>query len=139
MTQNATEPLSPQQERAVELLLAGMTVTAVAASIGVSRETVHRWRRENFQFVAAVNRGKRELSDAASTRLLAAWSKAAENVSKAVESGDLRASLLVLRGFGTPFGPNPPVGSDDPDKLAVDAELAEKEARSAAQLRRLMA
>jgi post-segregation antitoxin (ccd killing protein) len=129
MTQNATQSLSAQQERAVELILGGMTVTAVAASIGVSRETVHRWQRENFPFIAAVNRAKRELSEAASVRLLAAWNKAAENVAKAVEDGDLKASFLVLRGFAGPFGIAHPIGSDDPDKLGADWEQAQREAR----------
>jgi post-segregation antitoxin (ccd killing protein) len=36
-----------------------MTVTTVAAAIGLSRETVHRWQPENFRFIAAVNRGTR--------------------------------------------------------------------------------
>lgn len=139
MPQVATECLNPQQERAVELLLTGMTVTAVAATIGVSRETVHRWLRENFRFIAAVNRGKRELSNAASARLLAAWNKAAENVATAVENGDLKASLLVLRTFGTAFGVNSSIGSDDPEKLADDADLTATELRNAAHVRRLMA
>jgi len=34
--QNATEFLSPQQVPAIELLLGGLTVTAVAAELGVS-------------------------------------------------------------------------------------------------------
>jgi hypothetical protein len=54
--------------------------------------------------VAALNRWKPELSDAASTRLLAAWSKAAENVATAVENGDLKAPLLVLGVFAPSFG-----------------------------------
>jgi hypothetical protein len=135
MTRNATRCLTAQQDRAVALLLMGTTVTTVAASIGVSRETVHRWLRENFEFIGAVNRGKRELRDAASARLLGAWSKAAENIAAAVEKGDLKASLLLLRVFAGSFGVVDVIGSDDPKRLADEAELAAAEARELASAR----
>ena len=51
----------------------------------------------------AVNRGKRELRDA-SARLLGAWNKAADDVAAAVEKGDLKASLLLLRVLAGSFG-----------------------------------
>lgn len=139
MTQNATQSLSAQQERAVELLLMGSTVTAVAASVGVSRETVHRWQRENFEFIAALNRGKRELREAASVRLLAAWGKATENIAAAIDKGDLRASLLLLCLFALPLGTVDVIGSDDAKRLAEEAELAAAEARELASARRLIA
>ena len=98
MAQNATECLTAQQERAVVLLLTGATVAAVAASIGVSRETVHRWLRDNFNFIAAVNRGKRELREATFSRLLGVWHRAVDNVAMAVEKGDLKASCADRAG-----------------------------------------
>lgn len=117
----------------------GSTVTAVAASVGVSRETVHRWQRENFEFIAALNRGKRELREAASVRLLAAWGKATENIAAAIDKGDLRASLLLLRLFALPLGTVDVIGSDDAKRLAEEAELAAAEARELASARRLIA
>ena len=86
--------------------------------------------------MAAVNRGKRELSEPAQARLLAAWTKAAENVATAVENGDLKASLFVLRDFAPPFTRS--IGSDDPVRLAEDAAIAEREARTEAHMRRLL-
>ena len=139
MPQNTTESHSPQQLRAVELLLGGLTVTAVAAELGVGRETVRRWLRRDWYFVAAMNRAKRELNEAAKTRLLTVWGKAAENVAKAVEGGDLRASLLVLKGFSEMVGQAPRVGSDDPQKLEENAKLAHMEAENADYQRRMMA
>ena len=48
----------------------------------------------------AVNRGKRELHDAARARLLSVWGKAAENLASAIDEGDLKASVLLLKGLG---------------------------------------
>ena len=73
MSQNATESLTPQQLQAVELLLSGRTVVATAGSLGVSRETVHRWQREDWRFIATMNTGKRELHDAVRARLMSVW------------------------------------------------------------------
>ncbi len=98
--QNATLSLTGLQLQAIELLLRGETVTAVAATIGVSRETVHRWLKDDLVFVAAINAGKAELQQAATARLIGVWAKAADNVAQAVERGNLKASLIVLRGFG---------------------------------------
>jgi hypothetical protein len=135
---NVTECLSAQQERAVALLLTGASVTAVAASIGVSRETLHRWKRENFEFVAAFNRGRREIREAASLRLQVAWSKAAENIAAAIDSGDLKASMLLFRVFAVTTDAADAIGSDDAKRLAEDAELAAAEARELASVRRLI-
>ena len=62
MPQNTTpEKLTAQQERVLERLLTGETVTAAAEAEGVDRSTVHRWRREDLAFQAAYNQRRREL------------------------------------------------------------------------------
>lgn len=121
MTRKATKSLTPQQQRAVELLLSGATKTATAAAIEVSRETVHRWCRENFRFIAAMNRAQRELRDAASARLFATWGKAVENVALAVEKGDLKVSQFVIERLAGVLDTPPAFGPDDPEELAEDA------------------
>jgi hypothetical protein len=69
MQQNAPveEPgdgLSPTQETGLAALLTGATVTAAADAAGVDRATVHRWLKDDFTFLVAYNRGRRELHDA---------------------------------------------------------------------------
>lgn len=90
-------------------------------------------------FQAAVNGARRELQDAVNRRLLAVAERAMTNVAEAVEQGDLRASLSVLKGLGV-FGGHPPsVGSDDPKVLAEDEALREQTAETARMYARLAA
>lgn len=150
MQQNATlnedsEALSPDQIKALELLLSGETVSAAAKAVGIDRSTVHRWLREDFEFQAALNRKKRELADAVQTRLLTVADKAAEVVGNAVHNGDLSASLAVLRGTGALSGTPVRPGPEDPAVLRENAqvereesELLRTERKSSHELRRLI-
>ncbi|MGE3842880.1 MAG: helix-turn-helix domain-containing protein [Vicinamibacterales bacterium] len=131
--------LSTPQLAAVAQLAQGATVTRAAEAAGVSRETVHRWSRENLDFQAAVNGVRRELQDAVNRRLLAVAERAMTNVAEAVEQGDLRASLSVLKGLGVFGGHLPSVGSDDPKVLAEDEALKEQTAETARMYARLAA
>ena len=137
MPQNETGSLDPQQVAALGCLLTGNTVTEAARSSGVSRETVHRWLREDFEFQAAYNRGRFELMQAIGTHLLATAHRAAANVAKAIEEGDLRASLAVLRGLGSLAGKGPVCGTDDPQVLREESEIAKKESQFHRSLRNL--
>ncbi len=133
MPQNATEKgegetLTPQQITALQQLLAGETVSAAAKAVGVDRTTVHRWAREDFGFQAALNRGKRELAHAVQARLLAIAHKAVQTVERAVDEGSLIASLAVLKGMGALSGMPVTTGSDNPQVLRANAELAREEA-----------
>ena len=126
---DATEPLSSVQLKVLESLVAGESITKAAKTNGVSRETVHRWHRNNFAFRATLNRMKHELQESVDARLLATTSRAAENVAKAVADGDVKVSLHVLRGSGLLSGDRPAVGSDNPRHLKDDAEVATEEDR----------
>ncbi len=127
---NATEFLTPQQLQAVGLLLSGLTVTAVAKNVHVSRETVHRWRRDDCAFIAAINQGKQELHEAAQSRLQSVWWKAADNLATAVEAGNVPASLVVLRGLGELSGSSPLIGTTDPQRLSDEKSRHERTARA---------
>jgi len=126
MPQNATPAarLSPQQLLAVEHLAIGATVTRAAEAAGVSRETVHRWTRDDFTFQAALNRARRELQDAIERRLLAVAEKAMANVADAVEDGNLNVSVTLLKGLGVLSGTPTRPGSDDPQDLAEQARFS---------------
>ncbi len=134
MPHNATEKeekeaLTPQQIAALERLLAGETVTAVAEAVKADRSTIHRWLRENFEFQAALNRGKRELSHAVQAKLLVLLHKATRTVENAIDQGDLAASLAVLKGMGAFSGTPVTPGLEDPEALRQAAKLAQEEAQ----------
>lgn len=139
MSQKATsrptaDLLSPNKIAALEGLLAGGTVTEAAKAAGVARETVHRWKRQDWPFRATLNRGRRELYEAVQSRLLASATTAASNLASAVEEGNLKASFALLKGLGALSGCPPAIGSEDLETLRGDAHVAEQEA----QLDRLM-
>src|SRR5437867_94222 len=48
--------LSPQQERAIDLLMQGRSDHAVAQAVNVRRQTVCDWRNHNPAFIAELNR-----------------------------------------------------------------------------------
>ncbi len=52
--------MQPGQQRALELILAGHSVTDIAAQVGVRRETVWRWRNDpSFASEVSVRQGQR--------------------------------------------------------------------------------
>jgi DNA invertase Pin-like site-specific DNA recombinase len=66
---NTMQQLTPQQGRAIELLLGGMRETEVAAEVGIDRTTLWRWKRENDFFRAELNARRQEGWDGATEQL----------------------------------------------------------------------
>ena len=139
MPRNATG--DPEIERlrqlpALESLLAGCSVLEAAEAAGVSRETVHRWKREDWAFQAALNRAQRDIQEAIRGRLLAAAKTAATNVGSAIEDGDLQSSITLLKGLGSLSGHPPPlIGSDDAEVIREEAFIAEETGKLMRKLR----
>jgi hypothetical protein len=127
MRQNATPKggaLAPNQENALAALLAGKSVTDAAAVAEVDRTTLHRWLKEDFQFQAAWNRGRRDLRQAMEAQLMAMAEKAAKAVASAIDAGDGKTALALLKGLGLLSGDRVSIGSDDPKELAENAAQA---------------
>jgi hypothetical protein len=124
---NATDSaeLPPAQVAAMAVLLAGGTVTAAADAAGVHRTTVHTWLRDDAGFIAAYNRGRREVLDGMYARLLRVADKAVATVEQAVE-GDPKTAVALLRGLGLLSGS--PGGIGPTDAAEVAAELQERDA-----------
>lgn len=128
MTQNDTpsenaRKLTPVQVRVLAGLLTGHTVTAAAADAGISCETVHRWLRKDYGFQAAFNCGQSEIVQEMKAVLLSTALAAAEIVGDAVQSGDVRVALAVLKGVGGLTGCSLQIGPDDEKELQREAEL----------------
>ena len=115
--------LTADQAAALDLLLAGQTVTAAAAAVGVARETVSRWRNTDPAFQAAYNAAMQSVYEAGQARLLEARGKAVERLAALVDSPNtnyaLKAAALLLR---VPV--LPPAGDVDPAAIEADQALA---------------
>lgn len=124
------KPLSLEQENAIDLLVTGQTDGEVAAAIGVNRGTVWEWCHEHPVFQAELNRWRLDLFAAPQQRLRALAARAVENVAAAVQAGDLKASIEVLKAVGL-YGVVAPAEPTDPQALLqakAEAALAHEEA-----------
>ena len=118
--------VSEQQERAIELILAGQRDGAVAESIGVHRTTVTRWRNSHPGFIATLNGRRQENFKAATERLQALSLTAIDALERALSRDDVRLSdvlraieMLGLSGESVPK-------RDDPREILnfmIDCEL----------------
>jgi hypothetical protein len=114
----AYKRLSPEQENAIDLLILGKPDREVAELAGVTRETVWHWRHEHPVFMATLERRRAEVWRQPQERLRSLLSKAVENLGQAVESGDLKASIELLKAVGMyGDGTMNAIGEQDPEKL----------------------
>lgn len=105
--------LSAQQAQALEMLMAGQTVTETAAALGIARETVSRWRSKDPTFKAAYNDALKSSWEASRTRLLEARVKAVNRLIELIDSENeamaLKACMALMR-----FEVKEPGGHTDP-------------------------
>ena len=111
-----TYELTADQAAALDLLLAGKTVTEAAAAVGAARETVSRWRNNDPTFQAAYNAALQSAYDATTARLLDARSRALDRLATLLDSEDeataLKAATALLR-----VGVERPRGQVDPAEV----------------------
>jgi hypothetical protein len=107
--------LNERQLRAVDLLAAGRPVGEVAAELDVDRTTLWRWRQEPL-FAAALNGRRLEVWQTSNDRLRALLFRAAEVLEQALDAGDIRVALtLVKLGGASELGR---IGSTDAEEIA---------------------
>jgi hypothetical protein len=112
------KPLSPAQEAAITLYLAGHSDTDVAAAVGGTRQTCNEWRRQHVVFMAELERRRADLWRSSAERLRSGITKAIANLLGAVEAGDLKASIALLKAvdlYGD--GALHPIRELDPETL----------------------
>lgn len=93
------ETLSIKQLNAVDLLVLGRTDKEVAEAIGVHRCTVASWRYSPH-FQAEVNKRRREIWGAAVDRFRSLLKKALDAVEKALDEGDAKTAIELLKMAG---------------------------------------
>jgi hypothetical protein len=113
--------LTPAQEKARVALLEGKTVVQAAMLADVNRATLHRWLKDDFEFQASYNRGQRDLYEAVQSRLLAMANKAVGTVEQAIQDGDVKSAVALLKGLGLLSGDPLKIGSADPTDLESEA------------------
>lgn len=89
--------LSQAHTLALESLMSGATTVDAARAAGVDRSTLYRWRRDHDAFRAAFAGARNDLREELSTRLLVLGTKAVEVASGALDLGDVRVALAILR------------------------------------------
>jgi hypothetical protein len=119
--------LSPEQETAIDLILAGQSDRDVAAAVNRTRQTIGAWRQQPM-FAAALNARRVEIWGNSSDRLRRLLPRAIEVVEDALNKGDLRTAfrIIELAGFKEHGGLGPStIGPVSPG--GVEAEQRRQE------------
>jgi len=92
-----TQQLSIEQLNAIDLLVMGHTDREVAEAVGVNRSTVTSWRLYNPDFIATLNRRRKEVWGAAADRLRKLLLKAMDVLEQALDSGDASIAMQLVK------------------------------------------
>lgn len=115
--QTQTDILSVEQMNAIELLALGKTDQETADAVGVTRQTVNKWRNHDSDFEVALNLKRQELWAGHADELRSHVSRALEVLAEDMEANDLRlrqaAAVQILRAAGM-YGLGAPQGHTDP-------------------------
>jgi hypothetical protein len=114
-----SRPLAPEQLNTITYLCTGMTDAETAAVVGVQRETVWRWRNTSPDFMSELEKTRQQFMSGAVDKLRSAIPKAVANVVNAVEGGDLKASLALLKCVGLEGSDYFKPGETDPSSIAL--------------------
>lgn len=116
-----TRRISARQERAVELLAAGVTITRAAREIGVSRQTLSVWANHNPFFKAALNERRADAWRSGQDGLRSLVHAALGAVARGL-AGDQgwrpALKLLEMMGFAGDYGE---IGHTDADAYLSEA------------------
>lgn len=92
--------ISDRQLRAIDLLLTGESLTNIASTLDVSRQTVSGWTNHHAPFIAELNRRRHQHQLALRSRYEQAIGLALELVIKGLENGDQGLAVTVFRSVG---------------------------------------
>jgi hypothetical protein len=110
-------PLTPEQEQAIALMLAGQSTSDIATALQLSPDDVQHWRHEHPVFVARLNQQKRMLWDEAQDRLRALVPEAIATLEKAMQQRSVKAAVELLKIVQLHGQVHPPNGPEDLQRL----------------------
>ncbi|MDD5276086.1 MAG: phBC6A51 family helix-turn-helix protein [Methylovulum sp.] len=86
--------LKPVQLEAALLLATGATITATAEKAATTRQTIHQWLNSDYEFIAYINRLKKENTEAARAAIQSAAVLAVETIASIMKDSDNDAVRL---------------------------------------------
>lgn len=96
-----SDRLNDRQHLAIEMMLAGATLTAIAAKVGVSRQSVSTWRNQDPDFIAELKRRRLAQYSGIGDKLRALLDPAvdvlAEQLNDRYDQTRFRAATTLLR------------------------------------------
>ncbi len=102
MAKTKQTQLSPVQEKAVAMLLAGRSGKQVADELGVRSATISVWRNHNAMFKAELERQRQEVREACRLKLESSASKALAVLEHELDSDEaryrIRSAEILLKG-----------------------------------------
>ena len=107
--------LSIEQRNAIDILVQGTSDLLAAEAVGVTRETVTRWRNTNPNFAAELNKQRQLIWGANHDRLRSLTGKAVDAIEAALDSGDSKVAVDVLKAVALYGNVEPPSGPTDPE------------------------
>jgi len=116
--------LPAAKQTALQHLLQGRSLKDTAQSTGVDRRTIYRWLKKDPAFRAVYNQWHDEMKESCRSRLLALGDKAADALEKALDGGDAKSALQLLKGIGL-LSPVPDRATEEQD-VRKEAELEAK-------------
>jgi len=129
--------LGEEQRAALELLAMGKSVTDVAKEVGLSRTTVYRWLKDDPAFRAAHNQWQDEIEQTGRSRLLTLTGKAAAAIDRALEKGDPKTALQLLKGLGMLKTPTPQLLEEEELRKRMELDRRERQLKLEAEGRRM--
>ena len=115
------QALSPEQETALDLMLAGVPDEQIGQQVGRCRQTICGWRRDPL-FLAALNGRRRDLFGAQEDRLRALLPNALDVLDRQRDEGNVTAALAIIGRSGLTV---PPAGSERADVIEAEQRQAD--------------
>jgi transposase-like protein len=91
--------LSPRQMLALKAFHSGSSLADAAKAAGVTRQTLHRWRTQYHWFFEAMEVWEEGQMVIARSRLVDMADNAVDALAHAIEDGDARAAMMVLKSL----------------------------------------
>ena len=92
--------LSRKQEKAVALLLTGLSVTEVAMQLKVTRPTVSYWINRHFEFKRVLELGRQVVWQTSRDQLTSLTDDAIKVMKQHLDNNSLAAAIAVIKAVG---------------------------------------